>query len=91
MGKVNLTHARVVAILQADNPRARKQDVVIYANAFMTYVEAAANIEKRWNVVAHPRTGAPIENPYCKILALAARALKGAKRLKTDALWDAGL
>lgn len=39
----------------------------IYNDAKATYDEAQANIEKNGAVVAHPRTGAPIENPYIKI------------------------
>lgn len=50
--------------------------------------EAAKNIAAHGNLVAHPRTGAPIDNPYIKIKARAIAILnKIGRGLKTDALW----
>jgi phage terminase small subunit len=62
----------------------------MYADCFMDYQEAAANIAKNGTVVAHPRTGSPIENPYCKVMALAMSQLQKLVRLKNvGALWSA--
>jgi phage terminase small subunit len=76
---------RAVAILTADNPR-KADAVAIYADAWIEYQEAQRNIDEHGAVVFHPRTGAPIENPY-----LAARnrasALMLKIKLRTDRLW----
>jgi phage terminase small subunit len=39
----------------------------LYSDAVDLYNEAAKNISEFGAVTAHPRTGAPIENPYIKI------------------------
>jgi phage terminase small subunit len=44
------------------------QDLVqIYCDACETYNEAQENIKRNGAVVSHPRTGAPLENPYLKV------------------------
>ena len=58
------TKATIVASLKADNPRASLADVTMYADAFLEYQAAQANIAEHGSIVFHPRTGAPIENPY---------------------------
>lgn len=78
----------VVSILRRDNPAARADDVAMYADCFMDYREASENIEKNGNIVAHPRTGSPIENPYIKVKANAMNQLRKITRLrKVGALW----
>lgn len=86
-GAAELTRESVLAVLRAENPRVAPHDLVIYADAFLSYREAMANIEKNGNIVAHPRTGAPIENPYLKVRDSAIRIIRGAKRIKTGNLW----
>jgi hypothetical protein len=44
-----------------------------YADAFLEYSVAMANIDANGVIVGHPRTGSPIENPY---LSVRDRALK---------------
>lgn len=84
-----MTRDEVVTILRRDNPSARADDVAMYADCFMDYREAAENIAKNGNIVAHPRTGSPIENPYIKVKASAMAQLRKIARLKkTDALWS---
>lgn len=78
----------VVAVLRRHNPRAKADRIAIYADAFLQYREAANNIAKFGNVVAHPRTGTPLPNPYLPVLAAARKAISGTN-LKTDALWIA--
>lgn len=85
MGEI--VKADVVAQVQALNPKARKQDVRIYADALVEYREAQANIDEHGAIVFHPRTGSPIENPYTKVRNSAASRLSKFKKMKTDPLW----
>lgn len=78
----------VLAILRRENPRVAPHDIVIYADAFLSYREAMANIDRNGTIVAHPRTGAPIENPYLKVRDAASRTIRASKRIKTGDLWD---
>ena len=57
----------VLAELCKDNPAHRVVDLQIYADALTVYFEASANIRGHGAISAHPRTGAPIENPYLKV------------------------
>jgi len=66
---------------------ARKDQATIYADAFMEYHEATANIDKFGIIVAHPRTANPIENPYLNIRDRAARKMLAMRGLKADFLW----
>lgn len=75
-------------ILLRDNPRAPQQVVAMYASAFATWWEAEENVRKNGAICAHPRTGAPLENPYLKVREAAQRSLAAIKaRLQTDRLW----
>jgi phage terminase small subunit len=79
----------VLLILRRDNPTASGDIVVMYADCFMDYREAADNIAKNGNIVLHPRTGSPIENPYIKVKAAAMNQLRKMNRLKNvGALWN---
>jgi len=75
----------VLATLHELNPN-RVPEVAIYVDAFLDYREAQANIDLYGSVTFHPRTGAPIDNPYLRIRDRAAACL-GKSRLKTGALW----
>lgn len=77
-----------IAALREANPSAKAQDLELYANAWMDYQTAQANIDEHGTIVFHPKTGAPIENPFFKIRAAAAAQLQKIPRLKTDALWS---
>lgn len=78
----------MLAILRRDNPKARQQDLVTYADVYVQYKEAADNVAKNGSVCAHPRTGAPMPNPFAAIQSKALGDLgKIRARLKTDALW----
>lgn len=84
-----MTRDDVVAILRRDNPAARSDDVAMYADCFLDYKEAADNIAKNGNIVMHPRTGSPIENPYIKVKATAMNQLRKITKLKkVSALWQ---
>jgi phage terminase small subunit len=63
----------------------------VYANAFAEYQEAMENIRSTGAVVANPRTGAPIDNPFLKVRDRAEEKLtKLGRRVKGAAgLWAA--
>ncbi len=83
---MNLTQIR--ALIVAENPTSRVDDVEIYARQFLTYLEAAENIEKNGTIVGHPRTGQPMENPYVKVRTAAQSSMQKMKRLrKLNLLW----
>ena len=85
MGKVNAPAVGTAAQeLQIDNPDARAVDCVIFADALRTYVEANENVRRNGAIVAHPRTGAPLENPYLKVRENAARALAKNSQMISD-------
>jgi phage terminase small subunit len=75
-----------VAVLVRENPKARIIDLEVYADALRTYREAAVNIKKNGAVVFHPRTGAPIDNPYLKVQSAAGAVLLKMRSVKSDAL-----
>ncbi len=82
-----MTRDEMVKALVADNPRSTRDAIEIYVGAFLEYVEASKNITEHGSIVFHPRTGAPIENPYCKVRASAeSRMLKCSLR-KPDRVW----
>jgi len=84
-----VTRDEVLAILRRDNPGARADEMAMYAGSYLSYQEAAENIEKNGAIVAHPRTGAPIDNPYLKVRSAAMSELRKFGRLKNvGALWD---
>lgn len=79
----------VISILRRDNPAAGFDIIAMYADCFLDYSEAADNLAKNGNIVAHPRTGSPIENPYIKVKASAMSQLRKLARLKNvGALWE---
>lgn len=84
-----MTRDDVIAILRRDNPAARADDVAMYADCFLDYKEAADNIAKNGNIVMHPRTGSPIENPYIKVKSSAMNQLRKITKLKkVSTLWQ---
>lgn len=83
-----MTRDEIVAILRAANPpHVRLGEIHLYADAFLEYEAAQANIAEFGTIVFHPRTGAPIENPYCKIRDRAGAVLAKLK-LRADPLWE---
>lgn len=89
MGEVDeiQTFDQVVAKLRRENPRGKPDEIAMYARTYLQYREAEANIGKNGSIVAHPRTGAPIDNPYLKVQAASMRSLRSFRRLKTTSLW----
>ena len=74
----------VVFELLKDNPETRITDVHIIADALDTYEEASDNVRRNGAIVAHPRTGAPMENPYVKIANSKAVVLLKRRQVQTD-------
>ena len=81
MGEVD-----ILAELTRENPKANAVDLRVYADALATYREAAENIDRNGAIVQHPRTGAPIENPYLKIRTSAGATLTKLRHIKTKSI-----
>ncbi len=82
-----MTKAEVVACLLLANAQ-RRDACVQYADAFMEYQEATANIDAHGLVVQHPRTLAPITNPYVAIRDRALKKLQRFPAIRAAALWE---
>jgi hypothetical protein len=80
MGKMTLRES-----LSAENKGANPLFVGLVADALETYLEAQKNITERGSVCAHPRTGAPIENPYIKVRASQVAVLAKFRQIRTEA------
>lgn len=80
----------IINILRNDNQKASDIEIKIYADTLKTYCEASKNIETHGSIVFHPRTGAPIENPYLKLRTSAGatlakmRRINGSRALKAE-------
>lgn len=74
----------VAAELAADNPKQSAVVIRMYADALRTYLEAAANVRQHGAVVTHPRTGAPIDNPFLRVAERAGAQLAKMPRVKAD-------
>ena len=84
-----MTLEEVLAVLRRDNPDGRPDEVAMYASFFRDFQEAEENITKNGNIVAHPRTGAPMENPYIRIKIGAMNQLSKLPRVRNvGALWS---
>lgn len=79
MGKIDL-----VAELRKDNPLSRLIDLQIFAGALESYHQAAKNIQENGVIVLHPRTGAPIDNPYFKVQSSQIAIISKYPRIKSD-------
>ena len=87
-----LTCPHVEALLRRENPMARPDELHFYAEAYLEYHKAQANIAEHGQIILHPRTGEPLPNPY---LAIRASAMKLMRELahksptfrRVDALW----
>lgn len=88
--------AEVIAYLRRENPSASLQAVALYADAYAEYRAAMANIREHGAVVFHPRSGAPVDNPFLKVRDNARKALgefakPGPSRMRVvDELWLEG-
>ena len=75
----------VAALVKSGN---RKDLAVQYADAFVQYRAASANLHEHGSIVQHPRTSNPIENPFLKVRDSALRALQNMRGIKGgESLW----
>jgi phage terminase small subunit len=74
----------IEAELRKDNRSTRAIDLRVFADALRTYHEASANIRKHGAIVMHPRTGAPLENPYLKVQEKAGAVLTRMRSIRAD-------
>lgn len=81
----------VIRILTEDNPRMPVDMIRIYASAFRDYQQAEANIAEHGTIVYHPRTGAPIENPYLKVRSGAQSTMLRCKLRNVARVWPKSL
>lgn len=83
-----MTKGEICSKLKALNHAStRASDIAIYADAFIEYRAAQANIDQHGTIVFHPKTGAPIENPYIAIRNKASQVIQRFDMLKTGDLW----
>lgn len=81
MGQIDIA---IEEELRKDNPLIRTVDLHVFANALRIYLEATQNVRSNGAVCQHPRTGAPIENPYLRIQAQQGAILSKMGRIKSD-------
>ena len=79
MGKMNIRE-----LLEKENDGSSRLDLNLVADALDTYREAQKNIAERGSVCAHPRTGAPMENPYVKVRTQQVTILSKFRHIRTD-------
>lgn len=75
----------VCSYLRMINQAAAEVQIGMYADYFTSYMTASDNIRRHGEIVQHPRTGAPIPNPYIPVRDSAAKMLKTFK-LRTGGL-----
>jgi phage terminase small subunit len=80
-----MTRQEVIEALLAH--KVKPDRATMYADAFMEYQEASENIAKNGVIVAHPRTGAPMQNPYVRIRDGALKKLSGMRDVPAAYLW----
>ena len=73
MGQI-IAKADTIRILTAEGCPLSKASP--YADAFFEYQTAQANINEHGAIVSHPRTNAPLENPFLKIRNMAHERLE---------------
>ena len=77
----------IIKILRTENDDVSLEILSAYADNFIDYQEAVSNISEQGAIVAHPKNGAPIDNPYLKIRDSAQNNMRKC-RLNTDSLWE---
>jgi phage terminase small subunit len=82
--KPEMTHADIVAALIERG--ARRDKAVTYADAFLEYRQAQANIVENGSICTNPRNGSPFTNPYVVIRDRALKRLQSIK-VRADFLW----
>jgi phage terminase small subunit len=76
----------VKALLKANN---RPEKAGLYADSFIEYRAAQDNIDKNGSIVADPRTGAAVPNPFLTVRDKAFARLESLHKagVKASVLW----
>ena len=75
-------------ILTEDNLDCPAGELRMYAEAFVLHRQASINVQESGPINAHPRTGAPIENPYMAVVGTQMKVMMALRRVRnTDRLW----
>lgn len=82
-----MERSEVISILKYNNPSINNDKIIMYTDLYMDYQEAAKNIREQGALVSHPKTGAPIDNPYLKIRIKMNESLRKI-RINSDGLWE---
>lgn len=85
MGKVATQHELISSYLQLLNKGASANTIGMYADYMVSYSKATHNIREHGDIVQHPRTAAPITNPYLQVRDSAVKMMR-TLRLQTGKL-----
>jgi phage terminase small subunit len=83
-----MTRDEIVEALLDRGSTTRRDRACQYADVFLEYQEASANIAMNGVVVTHPRTGAPMMNPYMAVRDNALKKLQTMKTIEASFLWE---
>ena len=89
MGQIGINRQWAIDALKKANSFCDLGEIAMYVDSFLDYVEAQNNIIQYGNIVNHPRTGAPIVNPYIEIKMAAMKSLRASKIENSTVLWSA--
>jgi phage terminase small subunit len=78
----------VLDALRDANPRAPEDALRAYASALRDYVAAERNVAEHGAIVFHPRTGAPVENPFLTVRERCAATMSRCKLRETREAWE---
>ena len=81
------TTRTVLDALRDANPRAPEDAIRAYASALRDYVAAERNVSEHGAIVYHPRTGAPVENPFLAVRERCAATMARCKLRETREAW----
>jgi len=80
MGQIAIDqHALICSYLRLLNPDVSEAEIGIYADYMRSYSTSTANIREHGEIVQHPRTAAPITNPYMEVRDSAVKMLRTIK------------
>ena len=74
----------IAALVERKVPR---DQACQYADAFLEYQTATESIAKHGVIVSHPRTGAPLTNPYLVVRDGALKKLQNMRNVPAAFLW----
>lgn len=73
--------------LREANPRAPEDALRAYASALRDFVAAERNVAEHGAIVFHPRTGAPVENPFLAVRERCSQTMARCKLRDTSEAW----